>query len=146
MCKRSSFISYIKYIICLMLNSMLPWHTQRSYKLSDTTPGGGCGPHAGEMISRRGLASPGGASLGSDYVLASQHRLRQLSSIHKMGSFSWRLLHLSQTKQTSSFVTLSQDPFVFPRGGRAPSPSWPPWPNSKCQFLSTTGSFPKLEF
>lgn len=35
MCKRSSFISNIKYILfCLMFNSTLPWHTQRSYKPS----------------------------------------------------------------------------------------------------------------
>lgn len=73
MCKRSSFISDIKYILCLMLDSMLPWHTQRSYKRSDTRPGGGIALADDKRCYNAGpdfTWLTWKAELGSDYFLA----------------------------------------------------------------------------
>lgn len=74
MCKRSSFIPDIKYILlCLMLDSMLPWHTQRSYKRSDTRPGGGVALTDDKRCCNAGsdfTSLTWEAALGSDYFLA----------------------------------------------------------------------------
>lgn len=65
MCKRSSFISNIKYILlCLMLDSTLPWHTQRSYKLSSEE----------KMILKQGrFTSPPLKSLSGIWLLPGFH-------------------------------------------------------------------------
>lgn len=151
MCKRSSFISYIKYILlCLMLDSMLPWHTQRSYKLSDTTPGGG-----------------GGLTLEKWYYTGVWLRLEKLhwglitSWLHSTGCVSsaryteWDhfrgvcLLHPSQNKNILFCDVLSLQTPCLPlwRPSR-PLPKPAPWSNSVSftSLLSTTGSFPKLVF
>jgi len=90
MCKRSSFISYIKYIlICLMLELYATMrHAAFLQALSNTRSGGDVARRGGEMILKRGLVSPQKASLGSDYFLAAspaKRRPPRLCSIYKMG-------------------------------------------------------------